>query len=215
MRVLLVDDQRLLCDALQLLIATRHPDIVLDVAANETAAAVALQARRHELVMLDWWLGSCDAARCFEHLREVAPTARIVVLSADESPATVAQALELGAAGFLPKSMLGTDELVDAIQLIARGGIYVPGFQPLRTVDGTRPGWATTALAACFPEITVRQRDVLRVLLRGWSDKQIARELDIAPTTVKSHLKALYQTIGVSSRAEAISLAARRGARID
>lgn len=215
MKVLLVDDQRLLRDALQLLIATRHPEIALDVAGTEAAAVAALHAGCHELVLLDWWLGSCDAARCFERLREVAPAARIVVLSADESPATVTQALELGAAGFLPKSMLATDELVDAIQLIAHGGIYVPSFQPRRTSDVGRPGWATVALDACFPEVTARQRDVLRVLLRGRSDKQIARELDIAPTTVKSHLKALYRTIDVSSRAEAVSLAARRGARID
>ena len=185
------------------------------MASDEAQAVIAMLGRKYELVLLDWWLGSRDAQRCFERLREVAPSARIVVMSADESAATVAHALEIGAAGFLPKSVLATDELVDAIQLIAGGGIYVPGHFPVGSTHGVRPGWVPMSLEECFPAVTARQRDVLRVLLRGQPDKQIARELDIALSTVKSHLQAVYRVLGVVSRAEAVSLAARRGARID
>lgn len=215
MNVLLVDDQRLLGDALQLLITTRYPEIVLDVAHGELQAFEAVVRRDYELVLLDWWLGSEDAERCFQRLRELAPAARIVIVSADDRQATVTRALELGAAGFLPKSVLATSELVDAMQIIARGGIYLPEQAAIGAAPGDRPRWIAASLEHCFPAMTARQRDVLRVLLRGCSDKQIARELDIALSTVKSHVQAVYRTLGVFSRAEAVVVAARLGARID
>jgi DNA-binding NarL/FixJ family response regulator len=216
LRALLVDDQRLLLDALQLLLETRHADIVLDVAPDE-AQALALAVRNdYDLILLDWWLGREPAESCFMRLRELEPAARIVVMSGDDSPELIRHTLELGAAGFLPKRLVGGRELVDALGVIMGGGIFLPGHTFSQTSESSgRPAWMAREIGECFPGLTTRQRDVLKVLLRGQSDKHIARQLDIAVSTVKTHLQALYRTLEVASRAEAVALAARMGVRVD
>ena len=216
MKALLVDDQRLLLDALRLLLETHHPDIALDVASDE-AEALALAARQaYDLILLDWWFGRESAEPCFLRIKELSPTARIVVLSGDDSPGLIRHTLELGAAGFLPKRLVGGRELLDALSIITRGGIFLPGHTFAQSSQaGAPPNWVPRDLVDCFPALTARQSDVLRALLRGQSDKHIARQLDIAVSTVKTHLQALYRTLGVSSRAEALALAARMGVRID
>ncbi|WP_162910994.1 LuxR C-terminal-related transcriptional regulator [Azohydromonas sediminis] len=217
MRVLLVDNDRLLLDALKLAIEARHRDLDVDVAVDE-AAAVSLAAQwRPQLVLLDWWLDTDGAAHCFNALSEACPHARIVVMSGDDSAGVVAQALELGACGFLRKNAASFESMREAIDIVMRGGIYLPGHLPVAVSPSpsVRPSWHGRDLAECFPQLTPRQLAVLRVLLRGASDKIIARELGIGLATVKTHVTELYRRIGVGGRAEAVSLAARRGARID
>ena len=217
MRALLVDNDRLLLDSLRLSIETRYPELTLDVAADETQALLSAATYRHELILLDWWLGSEAAHGCFKRLQEIDPDTRIVVMSGDDSPQLVSTALGLGAAGFLRKHAADFDTLRQALDVVLRGGIYLPGQLPVSSSvsPSVRPSWVARELSECFPGVTGRQLEVLRVLLRGKSDKMIARQLDIATSTVKTHVQALYRQLGVSGRAEAVALAARLGARIE
>lgn len=217
MRVLLVDNDRLLLDALRLAIEARHRDLDVDAAADEATALDLAAQWQPQLVLLDWWLGADAAARCFTALRDACPHARIVVMSGDDSACVVAKALELGACGFLRKNAASFDSMREAIDIVMHGGIYLPGHLPVAASPSpsVRPPWRGRDLAECFPQLTPRQLAVLRVLLRGASDKVIARQLDIGLATVKTHVAELYRRLGVNGRAEAVSLAARQGARID
>jgi DNA-binding NarL/FixJ family response regulator len=201
MRALLVDNDRLLLDALKLTIESRQPEFEVDSAPDMSQALALAASNRYELILL----------------KELDPEARIVVMSGDDDSQLVFKTLELGAAGFLRKHAADFDTLRQALDIVMRGGIYLPGQSPMSSdvSPSVRPQWAARDLKDCFPSVTDRQLAVLRVLLRGASDKHIARQLDIAVSTVKTHLQALYRQLGVSNRAGAVALAARLGARVD
>lgn len=217
MQVLLVDNDRLLLEALSVAMQARHPDLQVDLAASEPEALALAGERAFDLILLDWWLGEASAAGCYASLREQCPQARIVVMSGDDRPRLVYEVLELGAAGFLCKNAAGFAEMREAIDIVARGGGYLPGRLGARdeVSPSVRQRWQGRSLAECFPALSPQQQAVLRVLLRGVSDKVIARELDVEVSTVKTHKKIVFRRLGVNSRAEAVALAARMGVMLD
>jgi DNA-binding NarL/FixJ family response regulator len=217
MRVLLVDNDRLLLDSLRLAFEMRRPGAQVEVAADEAGALALAEAGAFDLVLLDWWLGTRDATDCFNHLRERCPAARIVVMSGDDTAELVHKVLEIGAAGFLRKNASDVGTLHDAIDVVTQGGIYLShaGVPAQHASPSVRPRWVGRDIGECFPQLTDRQRDVLRVLLQGAQDKVIARTLDIGLTTVKTHVGEVYRRIGATCRAEAVAIAARLGVRVD
>lgn len=118
---------------------------------------------------------------------------RVVVMAQHESRDAVLQALAAGAHGFVAKTA-GFDELARAIEVVRGGGVHVP-----RTM--AEPEMPTTTPASI---LTGRQRDVLRLLAEGRSTKDIARSLDLAVSTIKVHLAAVYRTFGARNRVEAL-----------
>lgn len=200
-RCLLVDDHAMFRDALALLLTHRHPGVMLETAgtlahAREQLAALPSTA----LVLLDLNLPDSHGVGTLLSLREWAPAARIIVLSADERPPTVMAALEAGAAGFIPKTA-ESGVLEGALRTVLGGGVFVP--------DGL-----VAAAAPEFPaanDLTQRQKDVFRGLVDGKSNKLIARELGISDSTVKTHLQAVYERLRINSRTQAVLAAARMG----
>lgn len=214
MRALIIDDHTLFRDGFALLLRGLAPDIELEQAATVADAMPKLQAQTLELAFLDWYLPGTTGAEALDALRSVAPTVRFVILSGERSQKVVDLAIGRGACGFIPKEA-STDELTSALQLILRGGIYLPPSY-LTSAGKTKEGpQSIRSLDSCFPELTKRQTDVFRSALRGHGNKQIARELGISFTTVATHLVAVYGAIGVRNRTEAVFVAAKRGALID
>ncbi len=214
MRALIIDDHALFRGGFALLLRGLAPDIELDQAATVTEAMPKLQAQACELAFLDWWLPGTTGAEALDALRGVAPTVRFVILSGERSQRVVDLAIDRGACGFIPKEA-STDELTSALQLILRGGIYLPPAYQTSSGKNKDSYPPIRDLSSCFPELTKRQGDVFRSALRGHSNKQIARELGISFTTVATHLIAVYGAIGVRNRTEAVFVAAKRGALID
>jgi two-component system nitrate/nitrite response regulator NarL len=213
MKVLVCDDHSLFSEGFRFLLEQMSPEAEVSLVNDALEAQRAVGQAAYDLVFLDWNLDRGptrgDAMRL---LREAAPDVRIVVLSGETRQAEVVTALKLGADGFLPKSMRSA-ELTGAVASILAGRVYMP--------DGVAPAMgdaaaadATGDLAAAFPELTPRQADVLKVVLRGSSDKAIARELGISPNTVKTHLKTIYAELGVAGRGEAVYIASVRGVRV-
>jgi DNA-binding NarL/FixJ family response regulator len=128
-----------------------------------------------------------------------------VVLSGDRNAELVRNAVDFGAAGFIPKDSPPA-QLMIAVKTIADGGVYLPtgGLAAIQTRD----------VRDAFPTLTERQADVLRAALRGNSNKLIARQLGISDGTVKTHLRAIYQELGTRNRTEAVYMAAEQGVRI-
>ena len=206
-KCLLVDDHALVRDALALLIALHHPQVDLRQAGRlRDALALLADEPNVDLMLLDLALPDSNGIATLSALREAAPDTRIVVLSADERAETVLAAIDGGAAGFIPKST-ESGVLRQALATVLAGGVYLP------SQDGLAAGPDRASASVADLGLTPRQIDVLRMLVDGGSNKHIARALDLAPSTVKTHLEAIFERLQVNSRTQAVVAAARLGLR--
>ncbi len=196
MRLLLCDDHVMFREGLELILGQLDPDVDL-IGVGEAEAALQRLAEDDDfdLVLLDIELPGLDGFQALAELRRRHPTVPVVLLSASERPEHVRAALEAGAAGFIPKSTRGS-VLLSALRLVLSGGVYVP---PLM-VDAPASG---AEAASPAPELSPRQAEVLRLLARGLTNKEISRVLGIAPGTVKSHVVRIYEALDVTNRTEA------------
>ena len=214
MRVLMVDDHVMVLQGLKNLLGVLVAGLQIDTADALAAALRLAEATRYDLVLLDWNLGECSGAESIRRLREVGCAARIVVLSGDTSSALVRTAIDLGAAGFVPKRY-SSEAMVAALDTVLQGGIFLPPeAQPSGGGPAAVPGAALIEAEQHLHELTPRQVDVYRAAARGLPNKLIARELGIAETTVKTHLSAVYALLGVRNRTEAAYQASREGIRV-
>ena len=207
MKTLLIDDHALFREGLALLMSSAFPEHVCHQAGSLAQALDLLAAQPDiRLVLFDLGLPDNTGIAGLQRLREAAPQASVVVLSADDTPETVLAAIDNGAAGFIPKTSR-PNAMREALERVLAGGVYLPP-----DMLGPRPDAAHadgTALG-----MSPRQLDVLRLLIDGKSNKLICRELDLAESTVKTHLAAIFRKLEVSSRTQAVVAAARLGLRL-
>jgi len=212
MRVLLIDDHPLILSALQNVIEGMGNDVAVVGVAGARAARDALAADDDfDLCLLDLRLGDADGFDLLIELRNGWPQVPVVVVSASDRSADVIRAIDLGAMGFVSKRA-SNETLREALRVVMQGGIYVP---PMTMGEGVPPAGERRVPDASFghPEradalaqfkLTPRQTDVLGLLLRGQSNKLIARELDLSVETVKDHVAAVLRALGVNSRTQAV-----------
>lgn len=214
MKALLVDDHALFRSGLMLLLGARFPDVVMREADGLTQALAHLAAEPDiELVLLDLGLRDSDGLPTLRQLRAVAPERTIVVLSANDDTDTVIAALNEGAAGFIPKTTRGK-AVEQALRIVLDGGIYLPpvvyhAVAPLPELEQTEEERTVEVIDRLG--LSPRQIDVLRLLTAGQSNKVICRELELAESTIKTHLLGLFRKLGVNSRTGAVVAAAKLG----
>lgn len=215
MKVLVVDDHALFREGLRLLLQSLDSRMSVVVTANVPEGAAAA-AESVDLILMDWHLESeLSGEQALHALREAAPHARIVVLSGEKNPSLIRSVVDRGAVGFIPKD-ISPERLLDALQVLAAGGIYLPP-AVLSGIDSSPqepPRGTLREITLAFPALTQRQGEVLCAALRGLPNKLIARELGISDGTVKTHLAVIFRELGVQSRTEAVYVAARHGVRI-
>ncbi len=209
MRILIADDHALFRRGLALLLDQLYPDAEL-LEASDIAAALALGERLTQLdvILLDLTMPGMEGLAGLEKLRQTAPTAHIVMLSASADLDSIRKTLAAGARGYVLKS--GTDEtLRHALSLVLAGEIYVPPVV-LSELDRPRGG---SELPADSPlrSLTERQRQTLELLVHGLSNKEIARHLGLLESTVKAHLKVILKKLGAGNRTQAALLATQLG----
>lgn len=204
MKLLHVDDHALLRDALGMLLIRTWPGLqVLCAGSLAEACAVADAHPDLRLVLVDLGLPDARGLQSLKVLQAHAPNARHVVLSASDGPALVLEAIDAGAAGFVPKTA-DLAQMQAALQRVLDGGIHLP---PGLVLPVTMPDTRTPAEST----LTARQRDVLGLLLDGLPNKTISRRLGLSASTVKTHMEAIYRQLGVNSRSQAVVAAARLG----
>ena len=217
MRVLLIDDHPLILTALQNVIQGigNHVSVVGVGGARAAREALAAAGEGFDLMLLDLRLGDADGFELLAELRAAWPAVPVVVVSASDRSADVIRAIDLGAMGFVPKRA-SNETLQEALHVVMQGGIYVPPMT-MRS-EGESPDAEShpashpphipaapppaSALAAF--KLTPRQTDVLALLLRGLSNKLIARELNLSVETVKDHVAAVLRALNVNSRTQAV-----------
>src|ERR1700744_6059462 len=157
-----------------------------------------------DLVLLDLSMPGVRGFSGLMYLRAQHPGLPIVVVSANDDPAVIRRCMEFGASGFIPKT-LGTDAMRHAIARVLQGEVWTPP-----DVDLARPSdTETVAMISRLSSLTPQQVRVLMMLSGGLLNKQIAYELGVSEATVKAHVSAILQKLGVESRTQAVIAAGR------
>lgn len=196
-KTLFVEDHALVRESLLMLLDRRLPGLAWREAGTLAGALGVLASEPDiDLVLLDLDLADSRGLATLERLREAAPMVPVVVVSAHDGHDSVLAAIDRGAAGFLSKTA-DAEQLVQAVQRVLEGGVIVPAAS------------SSAARVAEAPELTDRQRDVLRLLIEGKPNKLIGRALDLSEATVKTHLLAVFRKLEVDNRTQAVLAAAR------
>jgi DNA-binding NarL/FixJ family response regulator len=211
MKILLVDDHPLLRGGMRYLLRSLDADLEMDEASNCNEALEFVAGRSYDLVLLDLKMPGLNGLDALAALRASAPGMPLVVLSGESDPGLIRDAIDGGAMGFIPKSST-PEVLIQALRLVLAQGVYLPQL----VLDGAYPARASAPVAprtasSVLPGLTPRQMEVLHCVIRGQPNKVIARELELSEGTVKAHLSAVFQALGVHSRTEAVYAAAKLG----
>lgn len=210
-RVLIVDDQRLIRDSLRMLFDGADDFEVAGEARDGQQAADEFARTRPDLVVMDLRMPGADGIVGIRHIKAQDPDAAVVVLTTFDDDDHLYPALQAGAAGFLAKD-IAPEELLDALRRTLQGDVPLsPG--TVRRLIGqaltarTDPAAAPSASAPEY-SLTARENEVLELIGRGMSNAEIAAELHLAITTVKSHVTNLLGKTGKSNRLQLALLAA-------
>lgn len=216
MKILVVDDHPLVREALRDHLRQLEDDVeVLD--ARNSAEAIGLAERDPDLdlVLLDLNLPDAHGFSALTTLRERYPAIPVVVLSANDDRATVFEAIDKGAMGFLPKTA-PTQVMLGALRLVLSGGTYVPAEAfSLRAAGAAGPGPGGRPRTPADLGLTPRQAQILALLVQGKPNKIISRELGLAESTVKIHITSILRALNVTSRVQAVIAVARLGLKLD
>ena len=212
-RVLVVDDHEMFSEALELLLR-RQPDVRLIGSARDATEALGMLEDEPDVVLMDLDMPGIDGIQATRQIREAVPNAKVVLLTAVQSPEIIADALAAGACGYVPKTR-AVDELMDVVRRAAAGELVMPERDLAAVVEQLRGSRPTTGELA-LRRLTPREAEILRSLAAGETTTQIAEALGISALTVQSHVKSILAKLGVHSKIEAVTLAWRHGlARAD
>ncbi len=217
-RILVVDDHTLFRRGLIALLGAQPEFKVVGEAGDAGEAQRRAAELQPDVLLLDNHLPGVNGVDALQGLREVAPRAKVLMLTVSEDGATLAAALQRGASGYLLKTV-DSDVLASAIVRAVRGestispemtGKLVTAFQALQ---GTAPvPVAPTVAQDPVQGLSPRERQILAEIARGASNKEIARTLDIAEATVKIHVQHILRKLNLTSRVQAAVYAAGRPA---
>lgn len=202
MRILIADDHDLLRDSLVAFMQTEE-NIETDTAANLHEACELIDGHyTYDLVLLDYNMPGMNGLEGLQTASDKNGVHRVALMSGEANRDVAEQALEMGAIGFIPKT-LPARSLVNAIKFMAMGEKYVPlDFMTAEPAANNHP---------ILKKLTDRETQVLKGLTEGKSNKEIARDLDLSEPTIKLHVKTLYRKIEVANRTQAAMVARDEG----
>ena len=206
-RILLADDQALVRGGFRLILDA-EPDIevVAEAADGEEAVERAI-ATRPDLVLMDVRMPTLDGIEATRRLLAQVPAARVLILTTFDLDEYVVDAFRAGASGFLLKTA-PPSQLVSAVRTVQEGDALLTPASTRRLIEQVaRPAVITPAL----DHLTAREHDVLRLLARGLTNAEIARELVVEPSTVKSHVASLLAKLDLRDRVHAVVFAYESG----
>ncbi len=204
-QLVIADDHPLFRGALREAVSGIFDSAQVDEAGSfEELTALLEKQREADLVLLDLAMPGVSGFSGLIYLRAEYPEIPVVIVSASDDAQTVRRALDFGASGFIPKR-LGIEELRNAVKQVLEGEMWVPG-----EVDLSSPADPETSrLRDRLATLTPQQVRVLMMLSSGLLNKQIAYELSVSEATIKAHVSAILQKLGVESRTQAVIAAAR------
>jgi DNA-binding NarL/FixJ family response regulator len=207
-RVVIADDHGVVRAGLSQLVSAPDDIDVVAVARGGREAVEVIERDRPDVVLMDLSMPDLDGIAATRQALARAPETNIVILTSFSDRQKIVEAIEAGALGYLLKDA-EPDELLRGIRAAARGESPFTPKAAAQLLASHRDGREPAAAAP--DRLTPRERDILRLLAEGHSNKVIARRLDIAEQTVKNHLSRIFQTLGVTDRTQAALWATRNG----
>ena len=208
MDILVVDDHSLFLDGFCLLLNKLNNSVrITSFNTGQSALEVISQNNHFDLIILDLSIPDIDGISLFNKIRQKKILSPIVFVSATENINTIAHSMHIGASGFIPKNY-DTNEMLSALNQVLSGEIYTP--PELNSAINSEID-TINQLKEKFVSLTKRQKEVLQLISKGSSNKEIAEELSISEPTVKSHISIIFQTLAVSNRVECIRQAESTG----
>lgn len=213
LKLLVVEDHALVREGLVRLLGQMEPGVtVLESPDFESALNVLDTEGEFDLVLLDLALPGIDGFAGLDILRRRYPAMPVAVVSAFDDVPTITRVLNLGASGFIPKAFSG-EALLSAVREVLDGNIFRPtGQSAAPTLDAETP--IPPVKNGVRPDevgLTDRQAQVLALMVRGLTNREIADQLGLSEGTVKIHATAVFKTLDVSSRTQALVAVARYG----
>jgi len=204
MRILIADDHPLYREALRAQIERMYPDAAVDEVVSFDDVVRLNAEAPYRLFLIDFQMPGMSAA-ALKQFAAANPSVPIAVISGTANAADVRATIQAGARGFIPKTATGP-HLMHALQLLLAGGTSIPADVLVEGDSATLPSGAS---APWLAQLTSRERDVLKAVARGLSNKEVGRELGLAEVTIKLHLRGIFRKIGARSRAEAAVIATK------
>jgi DNA-binding NarL/FixJ family response regulator len=210
LRVAIVDDHRMLTDAIRLLLRGEPGIEIVGVFETAEQALNSFEQSRPDIVLMDIDLPGMDGIEATRRILEANPQTRVVVITAFQESDLLAQAVQLGAVGYIPKTH-AAEHLVQVIRLVGEGQMVLP-IEQLAVLFSGLPARQRPPDRKTHPqELTVREVRILQEISDGWSTAEIANHLSLTPSSIRGHLKDIMARLGVHSQVEAVASAIRSG----
>jgi DNA-binding NarL/FixJ family response regulator len=207
LRLVLCDDHQILAQALAAALQA-HGHQVLSVTTDPATGVAAVAAHDPDICILDVrFSGEDSGLNAARRIRQHHPRTKVLMLSGVADTQTLAEAAEIGVAGFIPKDR-SVDEIAEALQVIAAGGAVFGRGLPRRMLA---PGTAKPQSNDPFDTLAPREKEVLARIVDGQSTKQMARAMSISNGTVRMYVRNVLTALGAHSRLEVAAIARREG----
>jgi DNA-binding NarL/FixJ family response regulator len=204
-RLIIADDHPLFRGALREAVSGLFEDVdIAEAGSFEDLAKLLERGADVDLILLDLTMPGVRGFSGLMYLRAQYPSVPIIVVSANDDPGVIRRCMDFGASGFIPKT-LGTEAMRGAITRVFEGGVWTPPEIEL----GAGADADTADLLTRLTSLTPQQVRVLMMLSEGLLNKQIAYELGVSEATVKAHVSAILQKLGVDSRTQAVIAASK------
>lgn len=205
MRVVLCDDHPVYRDGLRSLLTELGVDVVAEAGDGHEGVRLAIE-HVPDVVVMDLHMPECNGVEATRRIVEARPQVRVLVLTMLDDDMTLFAALRAGASGYLLKGARH-EEIERVLKAVVQGDIVVSGSAAPRLRSGLR----APAASGAFPQLTVREHEILDLLARGRTNESIASALFLSSKTVRNKVSTIFTKLGVSTRAEAIALARDAG----
>ncbi len=210
MRVLIADDQELVRTGFRVIL-NAEPDIeVVGEAGDGREAIAAAAALRPDVVLMDIRMPNLDGIEATRRIAAGSASSRVLILTTFDLDEYVYEALRAGASGFLLKDA-GADELLHAVRVVAGGDALLAPSITRRLIEDYAHRPPLRERPGALAELTPRELEVLRLIARGLSNADIARELVVGDATVKTHVARIFAKLDLHDRAQAVVLAYESG----
>lgn len=209
LRILLVDDHNVVRQGLRRLVDIQEDMTVVGEAADGLAACELADRLRPDVVIMDVSMPNLGGAEATARLAKDHPEVRVLALTVHEDTTYLKLLLEAGASGYVLKRAVA-DELIRAVRTVASGGIYLDPAIAGKVVGGFVHG-PPLASQGRTTELSDREEEVLRLIARGHTTREIAARIDLSAKTVESYKTRSMEKLGLGSRVEIVRYAIRHG----
>ena len=209
LRVMIADDHTIVRSGIRLLLETEPDVVVVGEALNGEQAFELASKLKPDLILMDISMPIMDGLEATRKIKEIFPEINILILTMHRSDEYFFEVLKAGASGYILKTA-ETDELVQAVHATANGDVFLHPTMAKKLLGAFLTQTGESSIEKENP-LSAREKEILLLMARGFSNKEIAEKLVVSPSTVNSHRANLMSKLGLNSRHELIQYARQRG----